>query len=66
MRGATLGSDERSLVVFHNETELRKASCEVRSPVKARRTAVDGKVCAMNFRKKLTKTHSGRSGCFGA
>jgi hypothetical protein len=66
VRAVAMVSDEGLPLAFHKETELREGSSQVRSRVKARRTAEDGKVCAMNLRKKLTKTYSGRSGCFGA
>src|SRR6478752_5539193 len=51
---------------FHNREPVRKRSIAGLNSVAAGRTAKVGKVCAMNFRKKLTKTHSARSGCFGA
>ena len=66
MRLGTMGCEERLPVVLEHETESLKASSDARSVLEARRTAKVGKVCAMNFRKKLTKTNSGRSSCFDA
>jgi hypothetical protein len=52
-------------LVFHNALPADDDRIPRFNFVTAGRTAKVGKVCAMNFRKKLTTTHSARSGCFG-